>query len=313
MKMYKYPITEIPHVKLMSIEKLDYEHQHVTRTTNETILYYIIDGTLNIESNNVALTLVPGDMYIFDKGEFQKALGKSKCTYNYLHFFNSLESIEMSANEIVDFYTKSKQKYISIFDYDYDISNSGNDYLLIPQKINVSNSQYFKKILACFKHGCFNHHSVRSEHFNFRSNIMVAELFLYLHLTMSSKPLYDEGKKTYINSENFNEITVKKIIQYLNENLHIQITSQILEDEFGYSFDYMNRCFKSFTNYTIFSYLRQIRIEQAKIILYTKNTSIGEIAEQVGFCNVYYFSSTFKAITGYTPSQYMKSNNLKKH
>ena len=107
----------------------------------------------------------------------------------------------------------------------------------------------------------------------------------------------------------FNENTVQKIIEFMNSHIEKHLTGKDFENEFGYSFDHMNRRFKEIIGDNIFSYLLKSRINQAKVLLYTKKISVSQAAEMTGFCNVYHFSKMFKKETGKTPSEYIKMSN----
>ena len=55
------------------------------------------------------------------------------------------------------------------------------------------------------------------------------------------------------------------------------------------------------------AYITQLRIRYACDLLKSGKYKIGDIAEEVGYKNVYYFSKVFKAQTGSTPSEYKKN------
>lgn len=95
----------------------------------------------------------------------------------------------------------------------------------------------------------------------------------------------------------------------MNSHIEKHLTGKDFENEFGYSFDHMNRRFKEIIGDNIFSYLLKSRINQAKVLLYTKKISVSQAAKMTGFCNVYHFSKMFKKETGKTPSEYIKMSN----
>lgn len=55
-------------------------------------------------------------------------------------------------------------------------------------------------------------------------------------------------------------------------------------------------------------YTTQLRIDRAKDLLANPYRTVTEIAEQVGYSDVYYFSKQFKAETGETPTQYRNNH-----
>lgn len=54
------------------------------------------------------------------------------------------------------------------------------------------------------------------------------------------------------------------------------------------------------------NYLILLRIEEAKRLMRESDLSLTQIAEQVGFTSLHYFSRMFKKVTGMAPSQYGK-------
>lgn len=52
------------------------------------------------------------------------------------------------------------------------------------------------------------------------------------------------------------------------------------------------------------AYVISLKIERARELLISEHASVGDIAEQLGYNDIYHFSKTFKAKTGYTPSEF---------
>ena len=98
-------------------------------------------------------------------------------------------------------------------------------------------------------------------------------------------------------------ITIK-IIDYINNNLSKNISVTELAALFGYNTNYFTSLFKSYTNMTPKMYIINAKLKKAVTLLYDMNLSIAEIAEQTGFVNQYYFSTSFKKNYGLSPSQY---------
>ena len=65
---------------------------------------------------------------------------------------------------------------------------------------------------------------------------------------------------------------------------------------------YLKKGFKDIFQCTIFSFVQEQRISKAKLLLAQTDSSIGEIAELVGFSNTSNFTNSFKAFTGISPS-----------
>nr|WP_326185699.1 response regulator [uncultured Oscillibacter sp.] len=69
---------------------------------------------------------------------------------------------------------------------------------------------------------------------------------------------------------------------------------------------HLSHVFKKETSYTISNYITSYRIRIAMELLRDCRSRVYEVAEQVGYRDITYFSSTFKKVTGMTPSEYQK-------
>ena len=65
---------------------------------------------------------------------------------------------------------------------------------------------------------------------------------------------------------------------------------------------------KSFTGFSPMNYLINIRISEAIKLLKKPKAHMTNIALETGFYSSQHFSTTFKKLTGYTPSQFRKNN-----
>lgn len=169
----------------MSEEHLYGGRPHVTRTLNETVIYILTEGSLLLESGGEKVEMYPEDVHIFSLGEFQKPLKITECKYYYIHFFNELSSISMANEQVKEYYTSSQQFFLRSNLYDNDISTDVFNKLIIPKHFNIKGSPYLRQIKSCLKEGKLNRFTVKSEFYNFNSNLKAAELFYRLHLSCS--------------------------------------------------------------------------------------------------------------------------------
>ena len=105
----------------------------------------------------------------------------------------------------------------------------------------------------------------------------------------------------------FKDSTINKIILYLQENMSQTVLLDDICNEFYLSKTYLKRFFKNETGYTVMTYLKALRMEEAKKLIREDNLSFTEIAQQLGFDSVHYFSTSFKKYEGLSPSDYEKS------
>lgn len=67
---------------------------------------------------------------------------------------------------------------------------------------------------------------------------------------------------------------------------------------------YLSHVFKKETNYTVTGYLTQYRVHMAMRLLKDCRLKVYEVAQRVGYRDVTYFGSTFKKLSGLSPSEY---------
>ena len=67
---------------------------------------------------------------------------------------------------------------------------------------------------------------------------------------------------------------------------------------------YLSHTFKKETDYTLLNYITRYRIHKAMELLKDCRVKVYEVAEQVGYRDIAYFSATFKKYTGISPSEY---------
>lgn len=106
--------------------------------------------------------------------------------------------------------------------------------------------------------------------------------------------------------------TGARIRRYLLGHYAEEITLESISSELGYSRTYFSKLFKRLFGMNFVAYLTDLRIEEAKRLLEKENLGIQEVAARTGFRGNAYFSSTFRRLTGQTPSEYQEAVRLKK-
>lgn len=101
---------------------------------------------------------------------------------------------------------------------------------------------------------------------------------------------------------------VQTAISYIENHYMEDLSLEKLENELHLNRFYLSKMFKKVTGFTIFNYLYQRRINQAKIdFLVSPDRSVTDVCFHIGFKHPAHFSRVFKKLTGVTPEQYKKS------
>jgi len=102
--------------------------------------------------------------------------------------------------------------------------------------------------------------------------------------------------------------TFMKLEQSLRENLSHQWTVEEMAALVGLGTTAFSEKVKSYTGFSPLNYLINIRITEAIKLLKRPDVHVTDIALDVGFYSSQHFATTFKKLTGYTPSDFRKNN-----
>lgn len=102
--------------------------------------------------------------------------------------------------------------------------------------------------------------------------------------------------------------TVAGIQEYLADNYKNNISLEKLANMFFLTETYLCDIFKKHTGVTITSFVKSVRIKEAKRLLNETDLSLPTVSGMVGYNDYSYFGRVFKNETGCTPEEYRKYN-----
>ncbi len=118
-----------------------------------------------------------------------------------------------------------------------------------------------------------------------------------------------EDKIDKISLKTPDEKLLERIMSVINKNIsNADFSVEILANEVGISRVHLHRKLKELTNQTTRDFIRNVRLQQAALLLKEKNQNISEVAFTAGFVNATYFSTAFKELYGMTPKEYMEQS-----
>ena len=101
-------------------------------------------------------------------------------------------------------------------------------------------------------------------------------------------------------------LRIQPALEYMNLNFDKQISIGELSRIVNLSQTYFRKLFKQAYGLSPIEYLNNIRINKAKRMLCHGRDPIGEISRKTGFCDIFYFSRTFKNKVGMSPKDFRK-------
>lgn len=102
--------------------------------------------------------------------------------------------------------------------------------------------------------------------------------------------------------------SIDRTVSYLHENMSEQLTLNDMVDHSGLSKSHFIRLFKDQTGHTPMDYFIQLKMQHACMLLAYGQASVGQIGEELGYHDQYYFSRAFRKVIGMSPTMYRQSS-----
>lgn len=100
------------------------------------------------------------------------------------------------------------------------------------------------------------------------------------------------------------KMNIKKIIRHIRMEDGREIDYRELSRISNMSPQYLNRIFKKFTGVPLKQFIIQTKLERAVYLLSETTMSVSEIADSLGYSDIYSFSKFFKKFKGMSPSHF---------
>lgn len=94
--------------------------------------------------------------------------------------------------------------------------------------------------------------------------------------------------------------------KHLRANYASPVSVPELAQLAGLSASHFAALFRSATGGGVLDYVKSLRMARARELLLTSSRSVGQIAEDVGYSDAFYFSRQFRTINGVSPSVYRR-------
>ena len=113
---------------------------------------------------------------------------------------------------------------------------------------------------------------------------------------------YRTNDKNWRDKQVIDKIDKARLI--IREKLNTSISPEEIATSLNMSYTWFRRMFRQYTGLAPAQYIAQLKIQKAKEMLSVSNKTIKEIAVDLGFESIDYFSTQFRKQTGQTPTQF---------
>lgn len=97
---------------------------------------------------------------------------------------------------------------------------------------------------------------------------------------------------------------IRRLIRFIKENPSSLLTYEQLANYAGLSSRYLNILFKKQTGVSVKTFMARTRIERACHLLAECSMNVTQIADTLGYSDIYFFSKQFKQFVGESPLRY---------
>jgi len=132
--------------------------------------------------------------------------------------------------------------------------------------------------------------------------------FLREKLTSYGFELIDDSKSQLI--ERIKTLIIE-LIHYRKDDLKMNY-SDFIESKLGKDYHYLSNLFSDITGTTVEKYIISQKIERVKELLVYDESTLSQIADDLGYSSVAHLSAQFKKVTGLTPGHFKQISTNKR-
>lgn len=266
----------------VSFHGLRYDYQHglpiAPHIHDFFEFHYILEGSVKTQVNEVERTYYPGQYYIMTPMSI----------HSHSYFEppnNTCESFALrwklgrapadQTNPDLDLvkFALDKAPPISVDDLNDSIANMLNH------------------IIACAKEKC-----TRTELLLKLSGMIVAISNQYVSIQNTVKPL------TAIPDTTQNILLAS--VAYIEQHFSEPISASDVAAHIPISYSHLARLFSHYMKSSVNTYITRVKIDRASHLLMTTDMSVNEIAQEIGYSSLSYFSNAFKNTLGQSPKEF---------
>lgn len=245
-----------------------------------TRLYYITEGTAQIELPDGIHTLYPHHMYFIPSFTVHTNICNSHFEHYYLHIYE-------------DHY--SEDDWLEHWKFPLEIEASPLDLSLFQRLCEINPHMNLQKSdpTTYDNNPTLMRNLLRNRQRAFCDKVELLQLLSHFLKYAQPKNEMEDNR-------------IAKAVRYIHKHIAEEIELEKLAELSCLSKDHFIRLFKKGMGTTPLQYVNQKKIEKAQLLLLTEELAVKEIAFRLAFEDYSYFNRLFKKITGVTPQEYRR-------
>lgn len=259
---------------------------HAPEKHNFWEMVYVDNGEILAITNGVGLSLTQGQVIFHEPNEIHAHISNNKVANNML---------------VISFSSKSEgMKYFRKKTFTLDKSAKVLLSLFIEEAKNA---------LGNISDNYNNKNDLSFENAPFGSTQLL-ECYLTEFLIKLSRKDLVSSKKILSNdySRSIAESSIAELMKrFMNEKIYERLTLTDLCKEFLMGKSQISKIFKEKCGISPMAYYSNIKMKEARRLIREENLSVTEIAESLGYNDIYAFSRAFKNQNGFSPTAYKES------
>lgn len=247
---------------------------HADRTADFNVLIYVTEGAIYVTEDGTDYTVAAGELLLLKSGVHHYGRREiPRGTKWYFIHFTAADSAPLPP-----FFPDSAPipPYSSI-----------GCSLALPKKLSGLSGSVFERSLAEFIE--YFHSDDPFRRWNLNARLFSLLSSISQEFSQSAAPSLSD-----------------KICAYLAENMRQPFCAEEISRSFFLSYKRLAAVFKQQKGMSMQQYHTALKINEARRLLRSTLKSVGEIAAELGFSDMMYFSRRFREITGYSPTEYRR-------
>jgi AraC-like DNA-binding protein/quercetin dioxygenase-like cupin family protein len=258
----------------------DWNWQHVCSPFIR--IYIVTEGSAKVHTDKSIIELKPGFLYMIPAFLKHSYECNGPFSHYYLHFYEKYRK-ENDLFELYSFPTEVKADENDLVIFQEMCKNHPDASLPASNPCSYDNSPTFAYYV--------NRYNLLLLHDKMRLRGSILLLFSRFMEFASNKVTSADAR-------------VSKAIKYIHDNIHEDITVNILAATTCVTKNYFIRLFRQEMGQTPLQFVNMRKIEFAQLLLLTEDKTVKEISFDLGFNDYSYFIRIFKKLTGTTPNNY---------